>query len=463
MDRYQLLANDINKRRIRSQWRVTRMKFYDKRIDALSRSGTKSDSKCKQTETSNNLLEISTSIQDENKNYTETPSGTFETDTVAVAVAASLIEHDQRDSTRYLCSTHDNGNYDLRTTSQRFDAINARTLGTELPTDRDTPKGQLNDQLDEILKCLPMHWTDRSSAIERPTSLDVRKIDNATEHSESSRQKMTPNNNQLDTKEVDLVAATTNEEEADRIVSERFDSDSCSNQQCSLQTPMSCTTDDNFTSPAASPFTQTPLAQLAVSLVPNYTRGTSRSPPPPLINDSTFSNLFQLTRDETKTSNASATALSIDDVEIIDHISLQAYLEKSIRIPLGVQSRLINNAVIKYFLKENNLLSHLHSLRSYFFLLNGEFAKSLTDSLYARLYEISIPVELFNSAMLTNLLERALCNSFNDAYVNSELLSLSATDKPAELHVNPSSSTSPIYRSQLLSCNYFPFSHYLYT
>lgn len=149
------------------------------------------------------------------------------------------------------------------------------------------------------------------------------------------------------------------------------------------------------------------------------------------------SDLFELIRNEKYNKISSViTPLSITDVEIIDHISLQAYLEKSIRIPLNIQSRLVSNAIIKYFLKENNLLLHLHSLRSYFFLLNGEFAKTLTDSLYARLYEISVPIELFNSVTLTNLLERALVNSFNNVYVNSELLSLSAIDTPAQLEVN---------------------------
>lgn len=69
-------------------------------------------------------------------------------------------------------------------------------------------------------------------------------------------------------------------------------------------------------------------------------------------------------------------------------------------------------------------------------MLNGEFAKTLTDSLYARLYEISVPIELFNSVTLTNLLERALVNSFNNVYVNSELLSLSAIDTPAQLEIS---------------------------
>ncbi|KAL2741084.1 gamma-tubulin complex component 6 isoform X1 [Vespula squamosa] len=130
------------------------------------------------------------------------------------------------------------------------------------------------------------------------------------------------------------------------------------------------------------------------------------------------------------------TSLTIADVELIDNTSLQVYLEKSIIIPLQIQSRIVNDALIKYLLNEHNMLLHLQSLRSYFFLLNGEFAKCLTNSLYARLYEISVPIELFNSATLTNVLERALISSFSSNYMNSELLSLSAIDTPMQLHIS---------------------------
>lgn len=81
------------------------------------------------------------------------------------------------------------------------------------------------------------------------------------------------------------------------------------------------------------------------------------------------------------------------------------------------------------------MLSHLHSLRSYFFLLNGEFAKTLTKSLFTRLYEVSSPLELFNSSTLSNFLEKALVSSLSGSYTNSELLSLSATDLPTYLQV----------------------------
>lgn len=143
--------------------------------------------------------------------------------------------------------------------------------------------------------------------------------------------------------------------------------------------------------------------------------------------------------DATATSHSSSMDclqhLTKEDVDIIDNTSLQMYLEKSVTIPLSIQARLANAALIKHLLEEQKMLSHLHSLRSYFFLLNGEFAKSLTDSLYSRLYEVSKYQDHFNSATLTNILERALLSSLTHNYENAELLSLTATKPSSEFQV----------------------------
>lgn len=216
-------------------------------------------------------------------------------------------------------------------------------------------------------------------------------------------------------------------------------------QQNVVDTPMSCTTDNFTTLSTHTPLSQVPNCEdlfslnvgpetscLSSNTVRSVTEETCFESP---MSDFKLPNLFGLSPDAVKP-NTVPSSLTIADVEMIDHTSLKVYLEKSIIIPLQIQSRLINNAIIKYLLNEHNMLLHLHSLRSYFFLLNGEFAKSLTDSLYSRLYAISAPIELFNSATLTNLLEQALMNSFSNNYVNSELLSLSAIDKPRQLYVS---------------------------
>ncbi|EFN83778.1 gamma-tubulin complex component 6 isoform X2 [Harpegnathos saltator] len=217
-------------------------------------------------------------------------------------------------------------------------------------------------------------------------------------------------------------------------------------QQNVADTPMSCTTDhfttqsthtplsqvpitDDLTSPNAGPETSCLSSNMERSVAEETCLDFSIDDYKPQRLNFGLSSVF-------RSQGSCLSPLTADDVEMIDHVSLHSYLEKSIIIPLQIQSRLVNNAVIKYLLDEHNMLLHLHSLRSYFFLLNGEFAKSLTDSLYARLYAIAAPNELFNSATLTNLLEQALMNSFSNNYVNSELLSLSAVNKPRQLYIS---------------------------
>jgi len=217
-------------------------------------------------------------------------------------------------------------------------------------------------------------------------------------------------------------------------------------RQNNIDTPMSCTTDNFTTLSTHTPLSQIPnsddifalnagqessLSDMTKSIMTGETYFES-----PMSGNFKLPNLFGVTGPDVKSSSVSPSSLTIADVEMIDHTSLQVYLEKSIIIPLQIQTWLVNNAIIKHLVNECNILSHLHSLRSYFFLLNGEFAKSLTDSLYSRLYTISAPIELFNSATLTNLLEKALMNSFSNNYANSELLSLSAIDPPCQLYVS---------------------------
>lgn len=206
-------------------------------------------------------------------------------------------------------------------------------------------------------------------------------------------------------------------------------------RQNNIDTPMSCTTDNFTTLSTHTPLSQIPnsddVSDMTKSITTEETYFES-----PMSGNFKLPNLFGIIGPDVRSSSVSPSSLTIADVEMIDHTSLQVYLEKSIIIPLQIQTRLVNNAIIKYLVNECNMLSHLHSLRSYFFLLNGEFAKSLTDSLYSRLYTISEPIELFNSATLTNLLEKALMNSFSNNYANSELLSLSAIDQPCQLYIS---------------------------
>ncbi|XP_076391112.1 gamma-tubulin complex component 6 [Megachile rotundata] len=390
LSHYENLNNDLDKRYMRSQWRAKRMTFFEKRIDALTLSRLESRN---QLEIINESSGNETPIKDENKNYATT--------------------------------------YQAFTSNLTFKPYVKEPTG---PT---------------TLKQFSVDCTDRSSEIERPTFLNILNINDATIVPDTNQKvllgplecTMTPNNNEVDVQRMKI--ALESKKDVYYVRDTNFDENN-------LETPMSCTTTDNSAWSAQSPVSQystlcntedseSPM-EISNTVASNSSYTITKSPVT-TKEDTTFPEIFGLTRmlktpSVTFPSPSATAPLTVADVEIIDHTSLQSYLEKSIRIPLDIQSRLINNAIIKYFLKENNLLSHLHSLRSYFFLLNGEFAKSLTDSLYTRLYQISVPIELFNSATLTNLLERALVHSFNNVYINSELLSLSATDTPAQLHIS---------------------------
>lgn len=432
---YESLTDDVDKRCMRSRWRAKRMTCRDKRVEALMIAAKNNCSRdvsskvikgARSLITLRSLTETSVSFQDENKNYATTSS----------RETTGSYDNEKNGFRDFL------GNHRISPLSE--DAFPkhsvAATDDIDLFYDIETTIPYARKDSDDILHRLSVYDKDvgASTTTQRPTFLNVSAVDDdttlATLESRTSKYvgssdcDMTPNNNQLVVVDLqrrnanNLARKTSNYSDDDDTTVDRL------RRESDLTTPMSCTTDDNnFASLVQSPSSDT--RDTDTTDIQEDDSRLREAPFPSTRADSTAAS-------PSVTTAAAAPPLSVADVEIIDHTSLQAYLEKSIRIPLNVQSRLVNNAVIKYFLKENNLLLHLHSLRSYFFLLNGEFAKSLTDSLYARLYDISTPIELFNSATLTNLLERALVNSFNNVYVNSELLSLSATDTPAQLHVS---------------------------
>lgn len=432
---YENVTNDINKRRIRSQWRIKRMKFYNKRVDILNTANQDLSNELEKTDeldvTSSSLIEIPIPFEDENKNYTNTSfqqSYTISTPNITIDQNQDSIQN------QYLLANYKHkktiSNNNEKYKFHNFDEL--KILNKETISEISLNKNRTNEQIDEILEKLSTH----STITERPNLLNVIKLDNAITESQISNihsNNMTPNNNELDIQQIEFNSATN------EINKKANFTENINQENSNLETPMSCTTDNFTTSSIQSPISliynledSSPM-EISSIIPSSCTYSITKS----TLSIKKDSDLFELTRNEKYNKISPViTPLNITDVEIIDHISLQAYLEKSIRIPLNIQSRLVSNAIIKYFLKENNLLLHLHSLRSYFFLLNGEFAKTLTDSLYTRLYEISVPIELFNSVTLTNLLERALVNSFNNVYINSELLSLSAIDTPAQLEVN---------------------------
>jgi gamma-tubulin complex component 6 len=103
------------------------------------------------------------------------------------------------------------------------------------------------------------------------------------------------------------------------------------------------------------------------------------------------------------------------------------------------QTSLVNSALLKFFLQEKELLSHLKSLRSYFFLLDGDFGWNITSMLFRHIYQVASPVDLLNSITLNSILSKAL----NCADPNIDRLSFGVKYIPPQF-----SFTSPL----LLDC-----------
>ncbi|CAH1116129.1 unnamed protein product [Phaedon cochleariae] len=87
---------------------------------------------------------------------------------------------------------------------------------------------------------------------------------------------------------------------------------------------------------------------------------------------------------------------------------LKLFLHESMQIPLVAQIKLINNELLRYFIEDLGYLTHLHSLRDYFFLQDGEFARNITDNLFHKLYESAAPSELINCRILQDLMFGAM-------------------------------------------------------
>ncbi|KAI5706177.1 hypothetical protein M8J75_005574 [Diaphorina citri] len=109
----------------------------------------------------------------------------------------------------------------------------------------------------------------------------------------------------------------------------------------------------------------------------------------------------------------------IDENEDLDVTLVQKYLERSIRIPLYIQYRLTNDAVLRLFLNKHHLATHLITLRNYFFLLDGSFAKSLTHDLSKQIRNNL--VLLLNPFKLNSILRKAVSYGTCDTKMENNL------------------------------------------
>lgn len=93
--------------------------------------------------------------------------------------------------------------------------------------------------------------------------------------------------------------------------------------------------------------------------------------------------------------------------------TLTACLQRSVMLPLTYQLEVVNNSILTYFLVNLDMYEHLRSLKDYFFLMDGEFSKSICQNLFSRLVKTLNPQDLLNFATLHNILDKALGSSIS--------------------------------------------------
>ncbi|XP_030757168.1 LOW QUALITY PROTEIN: gamma-tubulin complex component 6-like [Sitophilus oryzae] len=117
-----------------------------------------------------------------------------------------------------------------------------------------------------------------------------------------------------------------------------------------------------------------------------------------------------------------------EEAKTVTKNCLKLLLHESVSIPLLTQLKLANNEILKYFIEELKYLKHLESLRSYFFLQDGEFGRNITENLFEKLYNANFPLELINCRTLQHLVFSALDNSSrfqeNSNYLSFKINSL---------------------------------------
>lgn len=111
------------------------------------------------------------------------------------------------------------------------------------------------------------------------------------------------------------------------------------------------------------------------------------------------------------------TSLSLNDIKEINESQIQSYIEQSIKVLLSVQYRFVNNEFMRYYVEELKYLQLLKTLKNYFFLMDGEFCRNLTESLFEKIYEINNPSELLNISTLQLILQ----SSYNYDEVSDNL------------------------------------------
>lgn len=121
--------------------------------------------------------------------------------------------------------------------------------------------------------------------------------------------------------------------------------------------------------------------------------------------------------------------VSVKEADAISTRATKIFIQQSVSIPLNTQSELVNNELLKYVFVDLQLLTHLSSLRNYFFLLDGEFGRNITEGLFEKLYDINFPVDLINHRTLQHIVYNAIDSSIK-LQENSNCLSFKINSLP---------------------------------
>lgn len=100
--------------------------------------------------------------------------------------------------------------------------------------------------------------------------------------------------------------------------------------------------------------------------------------------------------------------ITLNDAQNVSNHFLKIFLRDSVAIPLRSQLSLTNNTLLKYIFVDLQYFKHAQSLRDYFFLLDGEFGRNITDILFEALYKCTSPREVINIRFLNSLITEAL-------------------------------------------------------
>ncbi|KAF4523463.1 hypothetical protein B566_EDAN014997 [Ephemera danica] len=124
----------------------------------------------------------------------------------------------------------------------------------------------------------------------------------------------------------------------------------------------------------------------------------------------------------------------------ISSSNLSHLLHQTVSVVLSTQLKLVNQSILKLFIQDEQLLSHFHSLRQYFLLVDGEFARNITEGLCQGMSEhAKDPSSLLSFVSLDTILRRSLSNSVHGIKdINTDRLSMAKGIVPTEFKLGDS-------------------------